>query len=493
VYSPSQAVFGNFNVNIAGAEVDITNTREAFEGYNLFVLLRVDQETLDREFFMLIVDMNGEVIVEEYLPENFLVADCPAEFIDPSTILVRSSDTTSIYNITDGTMTLLPFEGHHEFEYNPINDTIFTFHYNIMDIDGEDYRYDTLLEYDRSGNIVWSFDVSSLIRPDQECPYQDFLWGYPDISHSNTIYYDVEEDSIYLMLRNANTFWKIDHATGDVIWGLGEHGNFSLFDRWGQPADNLFFHAHAVEPIDDKSFILFDNDLHNQTNELNLESRMIEITIDEDTMTANNSWVWIADSTYSSYIWGDADRLPNGNRLGVFGVPFRHNTKYGGRIVEVNEDHQTVWEMSFVSNESYRYGIYRNERFQTHPVVEIIGARSRYSQGDVKIDWNTWFNYRPKRDLQGSFDLYLDGALVQEGEVIFDRYWRPTTLSHTFQNLSLGTYNATIVVRDGYGNSARLVTEIKVSDAVDITPWLFVLPVVGVIALIILWRYRKRS
>ncbi|MFW9806134.1 MAG: aryl-sulfate sulfotransferase, partial [Candidatus Thorarchaeota archaeon] len=455
-FTQAEGNYGNYTVEISGAMVDIANTPEAFEGYNLFVLLKTHKVTLEREFFLMIVDMNGEVILEKQLPENEWIGDCPAELIEPTTILVRSSNTTALYNITDGSTLLLPFEGHHEFEYNPINDTFFTFHYDIQHIDGGGYLYDTLLEFDREGSIVWSFNVSSLMSIDDECPYQDVLLSYHDVSHSNTIYYDVQEDSIYLMLRNANTFWKIDHSTGEVIWGLGEYGNFTMYNKWGSQTDNLFYHGHAVEPIDEDTFILFDNDYHNQTNEMNRMSRILEIHINEDTMTANTSWVWTGEPEYYSYLWGNADRLPNGNRLGAFGIVVRPNSGYGGRLVEVNEDHDIVWEMSFVNDEAYWYGFYRAQRFRVQPILQLINSRDTYSEGDITLDWLTWFNYRPKRDMQGTFGLYLDGTATSEGNVTFDRYWRPTPLSYTFENLSSGSYNATLVVWDGYGNSVRV-------------------------------------
>lgn len=493
VYPQSQEDYGEYTVDVSGAEVDIVNTPEAFDGYNLFVLLRTHSVTLEREFIMLIIGMNGEVLLEEVLPENEWISDCPAELIDPASILVRYSNTTAIYNMNDGSVNLLPFEGHHEFEYNPINDTFFTFHYNVTNIDEDDYLYDTLLEFDREGGIVWSFDVSSLMSIEQECQFQDLLWGHRDISHANTIYYDVEEDSIYLMLRNANTFWKINHSTGEVIWGLGEYGDFSLYNRWGQPADNLFYHAHAVERIDDNSFILFDNNFHNQTDEIYPEPRLIEITIDETTMTASASWTWAADPEYSSYLWGDADKLPNGNRLGVFGFLFRPDTDYGGRLVEVNEDYEIVWEMSFVNNESYWYGIYRAERFQFHPILQLVDSKNVYSEGDVTVDWHAWFNYRPKRDMSGTFELYFDGIIIEQGDITFDRYWRPALLSYTFQNLSPGLYNTTLVVFDNYGNSATILKMINVTKGDNSLLLLLIGGMAGVVAFIVLWRRQSET
>ena len=71
----------------------------------------------------------------------------------------------------------------------------------------------------------------------------------------------------------------------------------------------------------------------------------LEIEINEATMTANETWIWVAPEDHFSHIWGDADRLPNGNRLGVFGT-YTHfaNATIGARIVEVDNQGQVVWE-----------------------------------------------------------------------------------------------------------------------------------------------------
>ena len=55
-----------------------------------------------------------------------------------------------------------------------------------------------------------------------------------------------------------------------------------MYDIYGDQKDILFYHGHALEIIDDNSFIYFDNDEHNQTNALNRQSRIIEISIDEE-------------------------------------------------------------------------------------------------------------------------------------------------------------------------------------------------------------------
>jgi hypothetical protein len=489
--SQSLETAGDVITSISGAEVRITGTNGAFEGNNLFVLVKTDRATQQRHLFMLIVDLNGEVLLEEYLGVDLWVSDCPAEFIGPTTILVGSNNSAAIYNLTDGSMTLLPFGGHHEYEYNPLDDTFFTLNENEVEVDEVTYLYDTIIEFDRNGNVVWSFDTTSLIDADQWCPYQDYLWDRPDVTHMNTVYFDAEDDSIYLMSRNANTFWKIDHSSGDVVWGLGELGDFTLFDQEGQQRNNLFFHPHAVERVDDDTFILFDNDYHNQTDELNEVSRIVEISIDDDMMTANTSWAWSSEEDYYSFLFGDADKLPNGNRLGVFGIPGFDASEYGARIVEVNDEHEIVWEMAFENDETYWYGVYRNERFRTQPIIQILDAENTYSDGDIKIDFEAWFNYRPKRDIAGFYDFYLDEVLVDEGAVIFDRFWRPTIISHTVQNPSSGLHNATLVVWDGSGHSASIMTEFVMIYVADYSILLFTVGILGLAGLAILWRHRN--
>ena len=48
-----------------------------------------------------------------------------------------------------------------------------------------------------------------------------------DLTHSNSLFFDAENDILYYNARNPNTFYKINHSSSEVIWGLGEHGNFS--------------------------------------------------------------------------------------------------------------------------------------------------------------------------------------------------------------------------------------------------------------------------
>jgi hypothetical protein len=263
------------------------------------------------------------------------------------------------------------------------------------------------------------------------------------------------------MARNVNTFYKIDHKTGEVIWGLGEYGNFTLFDKSGKNRDNLFYHAHAVKKIDENTFILFDNDLHNQSKRFNHRSRILEIEINESTMTANESWSWAPGKHYFCWIWGDANRLPNGNRLGIFG-DFNHpDTDIGARIVEVNGEGDIVWEMNFPPTNDTYYGVYRTERFRFSPILDSPENFEVYPTEMKGITWQAWNNYRSNIRMKGSYTLYFDNQPIYSSNFFFERFWKPTNLTFNLGGFNPGYYNLTLIVTDENGQMT--------TDSVDIS------------------------
>ena len=480
-----------------GAEVVIMKHDGIYDGYNLFMLLITNRTSLERYFYLMIVDMEGNIILNDYVGEGIFIADCPAEFIDPTTILTATPDGAVLYNLIDGNKTLLNFEGHHELEFNPNNNTFFTFHYNPIEIDGTEYLFDFIQEFDHNGNLVWSFDTSNIISPSQFCPYGDMLLGLPDVTHSNTIFYNPDEDTILYNARNVNTFYLIDHSSGEIIWSLGEYGDFTLLDKNGNEKETLFYHAHTIEQVDDNVFILMDNDLHNQTDEFNYIPRIMEITIDTNSMTAQTSRVYAAPREYFSPIFGDADRLPNGNRLGVFGFHV-NELSYGPRVVEVNNEGERVWEMTLLNNDDFFYGIYRTERFRHLPILSSPEDITITDNQSVKVEWSAWYNYRPKRNIVGYYSLYLDGTRTSSGLLTYDKYWRPVDLGFDLGILSDGEHNATLVLEDAIGkrltrNSLSIVVQSTQLPSYSLESLFLALGVAGAVIIIVLFLPIRRK
>lgn len=456
VFNPTEPISYIMNNNIDPINSVVNSTNNAFNGYNLFVLVQHNRFDTGTNSTLLLTNMEGDIITSKPLgawSEPPGVPTLSARFVNSTTILVGSmSYGATLWNLYENTTTDFEFLGHHDQIYNSINNTVFTFRSYPDYIDGNKYHFDKIEEYNTSGQVVWSLDTQDFISHTQWCPFQDQIQDARDITHSNSLFFDPDENIFYYNARNVNTFYKIDHKTGQVIWGLGEWGDFSMFDRYGNQQDHLFFHPHAVEKVDDYTFLLFDNDYHNQTDSTSKQSRLLEITINETTMTANESWSWIAPPDYFSNAWGDANRLPNGNRLGVFGTRWGWDQVRGPKLVEVTETGQIVWEMEFPTTEKYIYSVYRMERVHLAPILDTPPDIRALSTENVTVQWQTFYNFRTDRPITGSYTLFLDGISLESGSHVFDKFWRPTNLTLYLGRLEGGTHNVTLALADEAGH-----------------------------------------
>lgn len=470
-----------YYLNIVGKNPENDNNKpnpdgepnsDIFDGYNLFVLQKKGQENNSKSLTLLITDMEGKVIIEkDYLKKPRGLDVYPVELFNATTVLLGADDGAVLWNFVTNTTFDLGFSGHHDLEYNANNDSFFTMSWysiNLTGIDMNIYGFDRINEYDWQGRLQWSLDTREFIFPRMWCPLQDSYGKTRDLTHGNTVFYDSEEDVVYYLSRNCNTFFKIDHKTKEVLWALGEYGDFQLFDQQGSPKKNLFFHAHSVEKIDTNTFILFDNDKHNQTNPVNFRSRIVEITVNETSMTANESWVWTAPVEYYTDIWGDADRLPNGNRLGTFGTQTHPDTNIGPRLVEVNDSGEIVWEMDFLTTDDYMYGIYSMERFRFTPSISSPADVWALVIDNVTVNWQTWYNFRAKQRMQGSYMVYLNDTLIESELHVFEKWWLPSDLTVRLDNLPPGAYNMTVVLADEVENTIRDSVTIHVSTSFHI-------------------------
>ncbi|NHJ12998.1 MAG: hypothetical protein EAX95_04940 [Candidatus Thorarchaeota archaeon] len=450
--------------SLLGGDLVVVDSGYGFDGYNLFVVQKMYVSQAKYEEYLVITDMAGNAVLEKKLGNGLILADHPAEFINSTHILLATRTGAAFYDIVTDTFYEFAFSGHHEYEYNTEDNTIFTFQYNPVVIEESTYVFDRIVEFDLAGNLVWSLDTSTFISPDQWCPFSDSYPTGPDITHSNTIFYDEDEDVVYYNSRNTNTFYKINHTTGDVIWGVGEYGDYTMFNLYGVERDSLFYHAHSVEKVDDNTYILFDNDLHNQTDASSRASQILEITVDDLTMTANVTWAWTAPKEYWTLRWGDADRLPNGGKLGTFGTEMHPDTDLGARLVEVDDSGRIVWEMSFLNSDDVDWGIYRSERIRFKPTLSSPDDMMVLDGDSAVVSWDAWYNFRPKRSMPGSYDLYLNDLAIDSGSFEYDKYWRPEPLAFDLGVLSAGHNNVTLVVQDESGNAAMDTLDVFVGD-----------------------------
>ena len=67
--------------------------------------------------------------------------------------------------------------------------------------------------------------------------------------------------------------------------------------------------------------MLFNNDFENNTNPDDCRSSLMEVTLNETSMTAYVNWSWEAPTSYWNYYAGSIVHLPNGDFIGDFGDP----------------------------------------------------------------------------------------------------------------------------------------------------------------------------
>ena len=436
------------NIDVESLDFPIQHLNGSFEGYTIVDISQYKDSIVNNT--IIIIDMDGNIVNQLHIGQ-IIAFKCIVSLVNPYTALIGTPNGPIFWNFINNT--IVPAStagGHHELEYNANSNTFFTFRQYTTNIEGEVYLYDVIVELDNAGNIVWSLDTSDFIPTSWWCPYHDYAGGYRDITHSNTIFYDADDDVIYYNSRNTNTIFKINHTSSEVIWALGEHGDFALYDIYGSPVNSLFYHAHSIEPLSENTFIIFNNDYHDQENPEVSRSEIQEFEINEDNMTAHETFRWSGSNSHFSAGWGDADRLPNGNRLGTFGY-------WGASVpalIEVTPDGEVVWEFDFPKEDGAIYGTYRAERFLMAPLLDSPADVFVSVDTDVSLSWNAWYNFRTRETIEGTYNLYVNDVVVDSSSFNFRKYWQASTLTQDLGILPEGEYNVTLEIVNDVGQRA---------------------------------------
>ncbi|MCA9564159.1 MAG: aryl-sulfate sulfotransferase, partial [Myxococcales bacterium] len=110
--------------------------------------------------------------------------------------------------------------------------------------------------------------------------------------------------------------------------------------------------------------LLFDNGMLGERE----WSRAMEIELNHEQGTAEVVWEYRPDPDIYARIWGDADRLPNGNTLITFGL--REEEREVTHLIEVTPGGERAWEVRY----PLKWGSYRAERLAETPFGYVIPA-----------------------------------------------------------------------------------------------------------------------
>lgn len=212
---------------------------------------------------------------------------------------------------------------HHDLEELP-NGNFIGLGYSFADVEyeGEGTLHvagDMLFEFTRDGELVWTWNSFDHLDPQRRrdgfyvpqkirdpMSEQD---GY-DWTHGNGVVYRAEDDTILLSMRHQDWVIAIDHQSGEILWRLGDEGDFTLVGD-----EHWFFHQHSPQWQPDGSLLLYDNAVGNPAQpDADAHSRAVRYLLDLDAMTATLVWA-DDDPPFVSALAGDADRSSEGHIL----------------------------------------------------------------------------------------------------------------------------------------------------------------------------------
>ena len=268
---------------------------------------------------------DGEAILYDAFPTY------GADLDDPIHEIVRVS--------LDGTQVdVLDTPGHHH-DFAQLDDgTMAYLAEDRRDVDEEEIIGDQLVELhpDGTSTVVWTaWD---------DIPYDpaDVPPG-PDWTHCGALHHDPAEDAYYLSSHNLDAIWKVDRATGDLLWTFGgPRSDFTVAEPGALP-----YHQHSVQATDD-GLLVFDN-REPQTH----SSRVVEYRLDG--WLATEIWDYEADPPIYNFAMGGMTRLDGDITLITWST--------AGQIDAITHDHELVWRLNLDLGAGFSYVTWMDELY----------------------------------------------------------------------------------------------------------------------------------
>jgi hypothetical protein len=195
-----------------------------------------------------------------------------------------------------------------------------------------------------SGQLVWDWNSRDHIALG-ETPDRMWKWvvhhpeGY-DINHWNSI--QPNGSSVIASFRNLDAVYKIDKATGKIVWKLGGTKTSKSLTVLDDPHSYVLGAQHDARLLGDGTVTVFNN----RSNLSNRKPEAVRFAINQKQRTATLLQRITDPDVDVSFCCGSARRLSNGDWLIAWG----QNGPVGG----YKANGQRTFLLSFNSNYSYR-------------------------------------------------------------------------------------------------------------------------------------------
>jgi arylsulfate sulfotransferase len=147
--------------------------------------------------------------------------------------------------------------------------------------------------------------------------------------------------------RQMSQVWKIDAHTGDLIWKLGYHGDFTFVN---DPLGRFTGQHYVRETAPDRLLMFDDGNGHTPPQSRAVEYQLAFASLPDggSSNTATLVWSYTPNPSIYAYAMGSAQRLSNGDTLVDFGTL--------SQVEEVDAQGDLVWQLKDTIRDD---GIYR--------------------------------------------------------------------------------------------------------------------------------------
>ena len=296
------------------------------------------------------------------------------------------------------------------------------------------WKGDTFIEVDNEGNILWEWNTFNYLSLDEYNPYwiETFnpVNGF-DWTHSNSVYFDSETNTVLISIRNLSRISAIDYSTQQIIWNIG---NPNFMEQVSFEDDFGFSHQHSAQLTPNGNLLFYDNG-RNNIPQIN---RCLELDIDGN-QEVQFVWEYVLPDTIYTFSRGECDRLLNNNTLISAGR--------AGHVFEVNSNNEIVWHFLAKENNGMPVAIHRSERIPnlysnifSFEINNLAGNYPNYfiscnqNNLDININNNGWSSQNYKYQLLD----HMNNILYENQINIFSYTEENITLN--LSNLIIGNY-----------------------------------------------------
>ena len=278
----------------------------------------------------IVVDTDGEVVWWAGLPDG--VTGTTKQSLDGEFIYGIARNALQKVRMGGEQVETIDLPGiHHEFVELP-DGTVAFLAYDVCEHDavgGATVQGARVAELMPNGTVRKAFslwDVQDWHAGDFEEENGKYVLG-----HANAIDYDAEENAYYVSFLHFESIWKIDRATGDVIWKMGGKDSDYGLGGGGLGTDLFQGASHGFDRLED-GIVVFHNGLDE------LASSVAEYTMVEPDMELDEVWSYTPDPPITTYVLGDTIRRNDGTTIVTWST--------AGQIDVITPDAELAWSLN---------------------------------------------------------------------------------------------------------------------------------------------------